>query len=134
MCFQYDHVKLCITKTRPCNIQLLFTPVKMPIFDFLYFFHIFAKNINCGYTRTHNLCFRAKIRKNVYPCKPQWGVKGVYITRTCFHDAFKQSPFIYSVSSYFDLEDKTFGFDSISSLSLIIFVYFREALPECGND
>ena len=21
---------------------------------------------------THNLCFRAKIRKNVYPCKPQF--------------------------------------------------------------
>ena len=30
---------------------------------------------------THNLCFRAKIRKNVYPCKPQFyymkvGVRG----------------------------------------------------------
>ena len=42
-------------------------------------------------TSTHNLCFRAKIRKNVYPCKPHFyyikvGCKGVYITRTCFHD------------------------------------------------
>ena len=40
---------------------------------------------------THNQCFRAKIRKNVYPCTPQFhyikvGCKGVYITRPCFHD------------------------------------------------
>ena len=40
---------------------------------------------------THNLCFRAKIRKNVYPCTPQFyyikvGCKGVFITRTRFHD------------------------------------------------
>ena len=60
-------------------------------------FPIFAQNIDRGYTleppltRTHDLCFRAKIRKNVYPCKPQFyyikvGCKGVYITWTCFHD------------------------------------------------
>ena len=40
---------------------------------------------------THNLCFRARIKKNVYPCTPQFhyikvGCKGVYITRTCYHD------------------------------------------------
>ena len=40
---------------------------------------------------THNLCFRAKIRKNVYPYTPQFhyikvGCKGVFITRTRFHD------------------------------------------------
>ena len=40
---------------------------------------------------THNLCFRTKIRKNVYSCKPQFnyikvGCKGVFITRTCFRD------------------------------------------------
>ena len=40
---------------------------------------------------THNLCFRAKIRKNVYPSKPQFyyikvGCKGVFVTRTCFRD------------------------------------------------
>ena len=41
---------------------------------------------------THNLCFRAKIRKkNVYLCTPQFhyikvGCKGVFITRTCLHD------------------------------------------------
>ena len=39
-------------------------------------------------TSTHNLCFRAKIRKNVYPCKPHFyyikmGCKGVKITGTC---------------------------------------------------
>ena len=62
---------------------------------------IFAQNIDCGYTlnrlneavltSTHNLCFRAKVRKNVYPCKPQFyyikvGCQGVYIIRTCLHD------------------------------------------------
>ena len=41
---------------------------------------------------THNLCFRAKIGKNVYLCTPQFhyikvGCKGVFITRTCLHDA-----------------------------------------------
>ena len=40
---------------------------------------------------THNQCFRAIIRKNVYPCKPQFyytkvGCKGVFVTRTCFRD------------------------------------------------
>ena len=40
---------------------------------------------------THNLCFRAKIRKTVYPCKPQFnyikvGCKGVFITQICYHD------------------------------------------------
>ena len=59
------------------------------------FFFIFAQNTNCGYTleppQGHNLCFRAKIRKNVYPCKPQFyyikvGCKGVFIARTCLHD------------------------------------------------
>ena len=70
-------------------------------------FLIFAQNIDRGYTfnrlseavltSTHNLCFRAKIRKNVYPCKPQFyyikvGCKGVYITRTCYPDeCYKQT-------------------------------------------
>ena len=40
---------------------------------------------------THNLCFRAKIRKNVYPCTPQFyytkvRCMGVLITQTCFRD------------------------------------------------
>ena len=41
---------------------------------------------------THNLCFRAKIRKqNVYPCTPQFnyikiGCKRVFVTQTCFRD------------------------------------------------
>ena len=59
-------------------------------------FLIFAQNIDFGYmleqavlTSTHNLCFRANIRrKNEYPCKPQFyyikvGCKGVYIILTC---------------------------------------------------
>ena len=61
-------------------------------------FLIFAQNIDCGYTlfeavltSTHNLCFKVKIRKNVYPCKPQVyyikvGCKGLFVTRTCFHE------------------------------------------------
>ena len=62
---------------------------------------IFAVNIDRGYTleppqwtvlmSTHNLCFRAKIKNKVYPCKPQYyyikvGCKWVFITRTCLHD------------------------------------------------
>ena len=64
---------------------------QIKIFDI---FLIFAQNIDCGYTLepphlseavltcTHNLCFRAKIRKNLYPCIPQFyyikmGCKGV---------------------------------------------------------
>ena len=40
---------------------------------------------------THNLSFRAKIRKYVYPCTPQLhfikvGCKWVLFTRTCFRD------------------------------------------------
>ena len=43
---------------------------------------IFAKNNEVVLMSTHNLCFRAKIRKNVYPCTPQFhyikvGCKGV---------------------------------------------------------
>ena len=66
-------------------------------------FLIFAQNIGCGYmidavltteavqTSTHNLCFRAKIRKYVYPCKPQFyyikeGCKAVHITWACYPD------------------------------------------------
>ena len=54
---------------------------------------------------THNLCFRAKIRIHVYPCKPQFyyikvGCKGVNITRTCLHDglqsAFGRHHFLYT--------------------------------------
>ena len=42
-------------------------------------------------TRTHNLCFGAKIRKiGMYLHTPVFlyksGVQGVYITRTCFPD------------------------------------------------
>ena len=57
--------------------------------------HTSAQNIDCGYSlepprrggsnEYHNICFRAKIKKNnVYPCKPQFyyikeGFKGVKI-------------------------------------------------------
>ena len=59
--------------------------------NFFNIFLIFAQNIEAVLTSTHNLCFGAKIRKNVYPCKPHFyyikvGCKGVFITRTCFHE------------------------------------------------
>ena len=43
------------------------------------------------FASTHNQCFGAKIRKNVYPSKPQFyyikvGCKGMFVTRTCFRD------------------------------------------------
>ena len=34
----------------------------------------FAQNIEAVLTSTHDLCFRAKIRKNVYPCKPHFTI------------------------------------------------------------
>ena len=42
-------------------------------------------------TSTHNLCFGAKKKKNIYPGKPEFYYikvvcKGVFITRTCLHD------------------------------------------------
>ena len=38
-----------------------------------------------------------KYEKNVFPCKPQFyyikvGCKGVFITRTCFHDGSDEVP------------------------------------------
>ena len=63
--------------------------------NILIFLFIFAQNIDCGYTletvlkSTHNLCFRAKIRKIVIPLHTpvllyKSGVHGVNITRTCY--------------------------------------------------
>ena len=55
-------------------------------------FLIFAQNSEAVLTSTHNLCFRAKIRKKkVNPCKPKFyyikvGCNGVFVTRTCFRD------------------------------------------------
>ena len=65
-----------------------------------YVFLIFAQNIDCEAVLTgiNNLCFRAKIRKKVYPCKPKFyyikvGCKGVYITRTYYPDGALESVF-----------------------------------------
>ena len=47
---------------------------------------------------THNLCFRAKIRKKIIPLYTpvfffyiKVGCKGVYISRACLHDALQTS-------------------------------------------
>ena len=60
----------------------------------------------------HNLCFRAKIRKNTYPCTPQFhyikvGCKGVFITRTCYHDELFTLMFASSIGhvSIFEVLD-----------------------------
>ena len=48
---------------------------------------------------THNLCFRAKIRKKMHtPVNPSFtnntkvGFKGVFVTRTCFRDVNPNKP------------------------------------------
>ena len=89
-----------IKKTCPCNIHRCFKDAKIESFLQINFdiFLNFAQNIDYGYmlpTSTHNLCFRAKIRKIGILCKPQFcfikvGYKGVYISRTCFPDERKQ--------------------------------------------
>ena len=74
-----------ITKTHPCNILLFFTAVKKKVifrWKFMMVFLFLLKTLIVGtrwnrlnkavLTSTHNLCFRAKIRKNVYPCKLQF--------------------------------------------------------------
>ena len=53
-------------------------------------------------TSTHDLCFRAKIKKNVYSCKPKFyyikvGCKGVYIVRIVLVSMVKV---LCNVSSY----------------------------------
>ena len=61
---------------------------------------------------THNLCFGAKIRKNVYLCKPQFfyikgGCKGVYITRTCLHDGEDCAwPIITAIKQHLEIFSK----------------------------
>ena len=80
----------------------IFHGCKMLLFRFFFIFFLFLlKTLIVGtrlnrlseavLTSTHNLCFEAKIRKNVYPCKPQIyyikvGCKGVFVTRTCVRD------------------------------------------------
>ena len=83
----------------------------MKIFSRFFFFDIFlifAQNIDFGYTLNeavltsiHNLCFGAKIRKYVYPCKPHFfyikvGFSGVFLSRTCFPDDYENMPMQYT--------------------------------------
>ena len=77
-------------------------------------------------TSTHNLCFRAKIRKNVYPCKPQFyyikvGCKGLFITRTGFHDDLGKNLQIVHCRC-FDHKNENITFFTLKS-SVIITVY-----------
>ena len=90
----------------PMQYTEMFKVVKMKIFSSKNFdiFLIFAQNIDCEYTlepphlepphrlmSTHNLCFGAKIRKIYIPVHTpvllqKSGVKGVFISQTCFPD------------------------------------------------
>ena len=76
---------------------------------FLFSFHIFAQNIDGGYTlepphgggsnEYPQSMFLSKNKKKVYPYKPQFyyiklGCKGVFVTRTCFRDEVQVSVFV----------------------------------------
>ena len=79
-------------------MQRFLKAVKMVIFRekiLIFFSYFLLKTKIVGteavLTSTHNLCFRAKIRKNVYPFKRQFycikvECKGVLIIRACLHD------------------------------------------------
>ena len=63
-------------------------------------------------TCNHNLCFGAKIRKNIYLCKPQFyyikvDCKGVFVTRTCFRDGngYTETYSVSEVSLLYELKD-----------------------------
>ena len=92
--------KNIITKTFPCNIQRFFSEEKNETFigKFLIYFcskhrlWVLLDRLGVAVlTSAYNLYFGAKIRKIVYPSKPQIfcikvGFKGVYISRACFPD------------------------------------------------
>ena len=94
---------MAIVQTYPCDILPIWMVVKMTIFrsNFRIFSNfcskhrlwVYVKNRldEAALTSTHNRCFTAKIRKNVYPRKSQFyyikvGCKEVLITRTCYDD------------------------------------------------
>ena len=101
-CTQQSGTSSVYYDNTPIQYTVIFHGCKNDYFQMknLDIFLIFAQNIDYGYTlepprrggsneavltSTHNLCFRAKIRKN---CKPQFyyikvGCKRVYISRTC---------------------------------------------------
>ena len=106
--FSFSHPKmrcLCIHYANtPMQYTAIFHGCKNVHFQMIFFYIFFLfllKTLIVGVREnhlseavlmsTHNLCFRAKIRKKVYPCKPQFyyiqtGCKGVFVTRTCFRD------------------------------------------------
>ena len=102
-------------KMTKCDVFLIFA------LNYRVWVHVrTASNTECGYTlepheavltSTHNLCFRAKIRKLCIPqyLKPQFyhikmGFKGVYIIRTCLHDGI----FVFYVKSELRILEVTF--------------------------
>ena len=65
------HAKCGIfTITRLCNIMRFFTAVKMTIFSrksLIFFLFLLKTQIKAVLTSSHNLCFRAKIRRKNLP-------------------------------------------------------------------
>ena len=119
------------------NIFVLYTAIfhgfkngyfQMKQYDNIIFliFLIFAQNIDCGYTleteavltTTHDLCFRAKLRKNAFPFKSQFYhlkvvCKGVFITRRFYHNVFigyQQKCQVYNrqQNPYYSMKKKSF--------------------------
>ena len=95
-------------------------------------------------TSNHNLCFEAKIRKNVYPCKPQFyyvkvGCKGVCVTRTCFRDGIIWASMIKFISKYihmvFYLSCNTFLLSNcrnfLKNVELVLFEFCHD--PLCAS-
>ena len=58
---------LIITKTRPCNIQIFLIAGKTKIVNKNDIFLMFARRGGSDEYCTHNLCYRAKIRKPSLP-------------------------------------------------------------------
>ena len=97
---QSKDIYFSITITCLYNILRILMAVKMSFqLKCFNYFLIFAKNIKCGYTlemSNHNLCFRAKIRNNVNPCKPQFYYIKLECKGSTLHELARMMTFLSS--------------------------------------
>ena len=107
-CLMINHVLSwsTISYHRYANMPLQYTAIchgcENGIFPLTkcYIFLMFAQNIDCWYTLVPTIyVLEQKYENNVYPCKPQFcyikvGCKGVFITRTCYHDDDEKTMFV----------------------------------------
>ena len=81
-----------------------------------------------------------KIRKNVYPCKPQFyyikkGCKGVFVTRTCFRDGRFRHKSAWSVINW-QLHENIFKLTEVNVINedagqtVLLFFSFDFFLPQ----